>query len=104
VQQEKFAPTRVTQGNYRTRGEAGSLRLVRFSCSSNNLQQLANNFVPELTMVVVRYQQLTSLQNQSKVSNKVFLIFRFKVLKVKHHKVTRELLMSKSWTKDHGFT
>jgi hypothetical protein len=72
VQQEKFAPTRVTQGNYRTRGEAGSLRLVHFSCSSNNLQQLANSFVPQLTIVVVRYQQLASLQNQSKVSNKVF--------------------------------
>jgi hypothetical protein len=55
-------------------------------------------------MVVVMYQQLASLQNQTKVSNKVFVIFRFKVLKVKHHKVTRELIMSKSWTKDHGFT
>jgi hypothetical protein len=61
----------VSQGNYKTLGEAWGWFLFLNLQTTCNSEQTALR--PQLTVVVVKHQQLASLQNQRKQSkNKVF--------------------------------
>jgi hypothetical protein len=72
-------PTRVTRGYYRTLVEAWDWFLI-FA-----LQVNCNSLHPQPTVVVVNHPQLARLTKPKENSeNKVFVIFKFKELKVKH--------------------
>jgi hypothetical protein len=78
--------TRVTQGNYQTLGEAwGWFLFLTLQTTYNSKQTFLH---PQLTVVVVRHQQLTSLQTKvNKVIRTRFLvILMFKELEIKQCK------------------
>jgi hypothetical protein len=69
--------------------------------TSNNKQKALR---AQLTIVIVGTNSLQVYKkNKKNKQQRFFLIFKFNSIKWNIIKVTGELLMAKSWTRDHGF-